>query len=210
MRRIGQILCISLLVLSLCACATSGFQQTPDGKVTRPSSTAEVKLFGLSFPYELSKLQRTAVTEYTDPGRGYSVSYNLPECQFFYVNAAIFLYDLGLKNLPDELKSAPLAKEFDEEIQRVLVGKVFGPNDVDELVHSNELLLDNEGQRGFLTAFFTKNRTKGKFYARLFLTVWQGRFVKLYVYGNDLMVMDYISKKFANDIGRILWPEAKL
>lgn len=200
MRQIGKVLCVVLLVLCLGACALSGARQTHFGKETRPSSTEEVKLLGLTFPYEVYKFRRVTLNEFPEAELGYGVGYQGPRDTG--VTAVIFVYDLGLKDLPADLESVPFTKELEETIRTY--EKMNG-----RLLSRSNWMKKNNDQLGFSTVLFEEKSFSGNNYVYLFLTSWQGRFVKLSVQGQDMMNTMILGQFFANDVGGILWPGAK-
>jgi hypothetical protein len=99
-RKIGIATLAGALVL---AAAKAGLAQRYDGQV--------VRYHGVDFPAEFAEGRRLSTRDYeaTNPGLGFSAGYRHRNA-----TSTLYVYDLGLKSIPDDISSAVVVRQFEQ------------------------------------------------------------------------------------------------
>ena len=149
---------------------TARAQERPGGPYNHPET-------GISFPVRLGPFTLIGVQKYDDPGLGTAVKYQRNET----LNAlTLYLYDLGLKDIPSGNGSAAVSEQFSNARNEVRRAKEMGYYQEVELLYEDNLKLETAG--GPLTFSLvcfsiTTNNIRHKSY--LLVTGYGNQFLKI-------------------------------
>jgi hypothetical protein len=187
-------------MLGLLMFATTAAAQAP--APSPPMSGEAPVLFGLLFPDTISGFKRGNVTNYeTDhPGLGDGVKYSSNGWSI-----DVYIYDDGLKNIPDSLSSELVTAQFAQargdihSIQQSRSGKV-------EDGETFQISSPTNTARFTCESFLIVDTSSHQIDSFLCLTAWHGKFVKyrLSTLHNDGSTA--IAKRFVGAWADQLWP----
>jgi hypothetical protein len=146
------------------------------------SSFESYKLYGIDFPWIISNFKRrvTLNNEIQVPGLGYTIQYkdiNSLSSEANSGKASIYVYDLSLSNIPNDLTKSIVTDHFNDILSEIDV--------VDKSMDRKSSLIKNtssgdiEHGKGFLCAIFEVEQANAMLVSTLALFVFDGRFVKL-------------------------------
>lgn len=160
-------------------------------------------IYGLSLPLEIASFRRghTTCYEMQSPGLGYSVAYNDA------LNgriATIYVYDFGMTDIPACLTHPEVIEQFERSLSDVM-GSDEALARRSELRHRFSMGDPTSG-KGFLGAILSLADEDRESMSSVFLTIIDGRFVKLRltVPANDDAFDQTFS--FVENVRAILWP----
>jgi len=160
-------------------------------------------IYGLPLPLEIASFRRghTKCYEMQSPGLGYSVAYNDSLNDRI---ATIYFYDFGMADIPACLTHPDVIEQFERSLSDVM-----GSDEA--LARKSELLRrfsmgDPTSGKGFLGAILSLTEEDRESMGSIFLTVLDGRFVKLRLPlpANDDAFDQTLS--FVESVSAILWP----
>lgn len=165
-------------------------------------STKDItSLHGIPVPVEIMGIERRAIVdnEVDNPGLGYTIAY-----QSGRITVTLYIYDFGVTDLPDGVKSPELNDHFSQCVDDAEKGSA-NRNEPYELlgtyaVGSNEFV-------DFYCAKFSGSTQQGPTLSSIYLSAKNGYFVKLRISCPNLSedaggLMDDIGSAYAH----LLWP----
>ena len=158
---------------------------------------------GLDFPDEIAGFVRGQHRDYetTNPGLGYSVAYRREGW-----TATVYVYDLGLRSIPDDPRSRVSMRNFEQAKEDVLAAQRQGAYRSAEL--KRDFLLPETGAPRLQCASFTLvRRDNNEYDSYLCVTAWRGSFVKLRLTGERHESNDAAAGRFMAAWMRLLWPQ---
>jgi len=159
---------------------------------------------GLVFPDNLGGMERGDVANYevTQPGLGISVGYNIGE-----VNSTIYIYDLGLSNIPDGVDSNIIRNHFNEIIGEIFEAYEQGHYDAVLKISEGKTTLGNSlGSLDSLSSSLMISQHGVKRISHIYLGVYNRRFLKIrFTYSESIEFEgDKRLKLFLDEIGNLL------
>jgi len=162
-------------------------------------------IYGLPLPLEIASFRRghTICYEMQSPGLGYSVAYNDSLNDRI---ATIYFYDFGMADIPGRLTHPDVIEQFERSLSDVM-GSDEALARRSELRHRFSMGDPTSG-KGFLGAILSLTEGERESMSSVFLTVLDGRFVKLRLTmpANDDAFDQTLS--FVENVSAILWPKA--
>lgn len=162
---------------------------------------------GIPLPLELGKTPRLRVVNYeaNSPGAGVSAS---------YVNAVysvtLYVYDLGLSNLPEDPLSSSVMEHFQESVQGALTSADSNGERL-ECKAAHGVSLEPDSGVNYLVATFGLENDQGRFRSFIFLTTKNGRFVKLRMsFHPTSLAAESLSSIVARTYFALLWPDRSI
>lgn len=191
------------LALGLASCAPASGVGSPAAP-SAPAAPAVVlnPLQLADLPAELGGLTRGRASIDDTPGRGVSATYAGPGLE-----ATVFLYDAGIKNLSEDLQTPAVLDEFRDSLNEVSVWVRAGW--ARNVLVRDSYVLENAGRPQFLCAELDIDAKSGVRDSYLFLASHQGQFVKVRMTGAADKNSKARAVGFVQALGRILWPEAR-
>lgn len=170
------------------------------------ASAQEIEsVHGIPLPLELARAQRTRIVDYEPdhPGMGISASYVNG-----YYKIALYVYDLGLTDIPDNPMSAVVTDHFRQAISEALT-----------VAHSRGEKLQCKGAHGapyppgvdvaFLVAKLGRENDNDRFTSFIFLTTKNRRFVKLRVsFVQSSLTAESLASTIVTEYFSLLWPNS--
>lgn len=132
---------------------------------------------GTVFPDKLAGLEKGTVTDFEKeyPGFGVGIGYNAPG-----ITATIYLYNLEMRSLPEELDSPVLTAQFEEAVDEVLqAGQAGRYENLRKTSETVVVLPSRNSDRGALCASFNLVQQGVERISNLYLTVCRNHFLKL-------------------------------
>ena len=167
------------------------------------SAWVDHSIYGLPLPLEIASFRRghTKCYEMQSPGLGYSVAYNDSLSDRI---ATIYFYDFGIADIPACLTHPEVIEQFERSLSDVM-----GSDQA--LARRSELrrrfsIGDPTSGKGFLGAILSLTEEDRESMGSIFLTVLDGRFVKLRITvpASDDAFDQTLS--FVESVSAILWP----
>jgi hypothetical protein len=161
-----------------------------------------VTMHGLGFPEMVAGYARNETKDYetTHPGLGYSAAYRRNAW-----TASVFIYDLGLKSIPDD----PLAPPIREQVQQASaeVHRAVTAGAYQKASNKGAYNLPDAGRARFQCADFEIVRRDGEERDSLLcITAWRGKFIKFRVTGPRQSDGTAHARRFVEAWGKVLWP----
>lgn len=129
----------------------------------------------IEFP-EIEGWKRSEVTKYPTPELGYSISYDSPEVG----RATIYLYDLGLNNISDDVNSDVLKKEIARTKGEIIqVGQMGYYQDVKELKSDVVNLGGQTGKMKSHHAVFNYSMRGNPLISEIYVLGYKKHFIKI-------------------------------
>lgn len=159
-------------------------------------------LFGIPVPKSISGLHRGEITnnEVTSPGLGFTVPYHGP-----MIEATLYIYDLGLKEIPANLLDDSVRQHFDGATRDVLSLPRHGQYNSVALV-SRYATGSSEIGPEFLCATFSVMDQDKSFMSFLFLTTHSDRFVKWRISIHHNESEEAVARMIVDAYADMLWP----
>ncbi len=189
---------LAFAVLGLAACAPATGSKVPAEPTPAPG-LHPLRVDDL--PPEIGDMVRGEMRTYDKPELGVSVVYSGPG-----MTATVYLYDGGLKNLPESLDDPVVVEHFKSTLHDV--SSLIALGLVREVQVRDAAMLKYAGQPEYLYAQLALDTVNGPEDSFLFLTSYQGQFIKIRMTGPASDETYPRAMGFALILGRQLWPEA--
>lgn len=132
---------------------------------------------GTVFPDQLAGMEKGTVTDFEReyPGAGVGVGYNAAG-----ITATIYLYNMEMGAVPEDLDSPVLTAQFEEAVEEILqAGRMGMYENVRKISETVVVLPSRESDRGALCASFNLVQQGVERVSNLYLTAFRNHFLKL-------------------------------
>jgi tetratricopeptide (TPR) repeat protein len=144
---------------------------------------------GIIFPEQLAGLKMISVTDYEKekPGLGISIGYGDSSG-----TATIYLYNLGIKAVPEDIDSPHFKKHFIQVLNDVIRAGDNGPYHNVKMLSEEELFIGNSqtGIKALSASFsYVMVHNRKEVLSKLYLMSWNNHFLKLrFTYHKDMRI----------------------
>jgi len=159
-----------------------------------------VTFFGLTFPRKIggAQLGKSHDFEKTSPGAGYGVEYLRPGWAVH-----VYIYDLGLPSIPEDVQSGTVKQTFEEAKEAIL----RSPSYANVELKGAHFIADASLRPRFLCATLTfKRQDIANAVSLLCVTSWKNKFVKFRVTTQSQKGAETEAKSFVEAWAKVLWP----
>jgi hypothetical protein len=164
-----------------------------------PWNAQERTFHGLTFPemVEDAVYYGSTDNEATAPGYGYSVAYFRPGWQM-----TVYIYDLGLSDIPNDVDAGPMRQEFESAKEDVLL------SGHKEIELKREYVASLGGPRFLCASYILKSASDSVGVESLLsITTFKNKFVKFRVSGVRSEMSEVEAQEFVAAWTPVLWPD---